>query len=750
MDYILYLLRAISRKLVWIILGTVLVTILVYLKTAKMRGTYDVETTLYTGVVSGYGIEANNVGVNWAIAQNAIDNLINIIQSDNTLKRVSMRLFARILVKGSPDKDQNGISAGSYRYTYDHMKNSPHGKELVSLIDKSSEDKTMENFIKYEKPDINNYVYGLFYYQHPYYSREALKRIRVARLGNSDLLRVSYSSGDPGISYNTIDILMKEFVNEYRILRYGETDKVIEYFRSELQRIGNELTKHEDDLTKYNVDNRIINYYDETKEIAAINKEFELREQTVMFAYNSSKAMLEELERQMDSNAKQAITNMRLIEKLKEASALTGQITEMEMVPDEKSDNGGQLKRNKDLLAQTRKELSQISNQYVDEQYTANGVARTNIVEQWLDQILLYEKAKAELEIVKKSRIDLNDKYQFYAPVGTTIKRKERVINFSEQSYLTNLASYNEALMRKKNLEMTSAALKVLNPPAFPISPGATNRRKIVYMACFGTFLLLTGLFMLIELTDRTLRDSQRVFKLTKCPILGDMPNMKNRKSAPCNPVYDKEATRSLSSAILRFFTHRKEDEPYILNLLSTEEGCGKSFVGSHIESYWKSLGLNVRRITDGSDFDSGSSEFQLARNVNDIYARGDEDILIVEYPSLGESNIPTPLLREAQLNLMIVSADHGWRTTDKILLAELESQIGSKPYLCLNRAPIYDIENFTGMLPPYTLFRNISYRLSQFAWTQSIIHWRDLFRKKQNNSRTTTTTAAAGEDDDD
>lgn len=36
-----------------------------------------------------------------------------------------------------------------------------------------------------------------------------------------------------------------------------------------------------------------------TKEIAAINKEFELREQNVLIAYNSAKAMLNELEKQM-------------------------------------------------------------------------------------------------------------------------------------------------------------------------------------------------------------------------------------------------------------------------------------------------------------------------------------------------------------------------------------------------------------------------------------------------------------------
>lgn len=74
-------------------------------------------------------------------------------------------------------------------------------------------------------------------------------------------------------------------------IRYGETDKVIEYFRSELARIGHELRMAEDSLTQYNTEKGIINYYDETKEIAAINKEFELREQDVLLAYSSSLIM---------------------------------------------------------------------------------------------------------------------------------------------------------------------------------------------------------------------------------------------------------------------------------------------------------------------------------------------------------------------------------------------------------------------------------------------------------------------------
>ncbi|MGN3985172.1 GumC family protein [Bacteroides fragilis] len=728
MDYVLYLLRALYRVKWWILLGTALITAIVYFRTGNLKGGYNVEATLYTGVVSGYGVE-ESTKVDWALAQNSMDNLINIIQAESTLKRVSLRLFSRILVKGSPDKDNEGITAASYNYTYNHMKNSPDGKALIALIDRTSEDKTMENFQKYERQDKNNYIYGLFYFQHFYYSYQALKNIKVERKGSSDLLKVSYQSGDPGIAYNTIEILMKEFVNEYQALRYEGTDKVIEYFKAELKRIGGDLTKYEDDLTQYNVENRIINYYDETKEIAAINKEFELREQNVLFEYNSSRAMLEELERQMDANSKRIIHNVELVDKLKQATNLTGKIIEMETISTAGDSTGMKLTEYKNRLIQSRRDLSTIANQYVAGQQTKEGVAKATIVEQWLDQLLLFEKAKAELKIVQRSRSDLNAKYTHFAPVGTTIKRKERTISFTEQNYLTNLKSYNDALLRKKNLEMTAAILKVLNPPAYPINEEVASRKKIVMMAAAGSFIFFVALFLLIEAIDRTLRDSTRTRKQTGSIVLGAYPAP--LKLSPISKQCEEIATRYMSSAILRFFTERKEGMPFILNLLSTEQGSGKTYLAEQLQGYWESIGLKVRRLTDGTDFNSNSSAFTLAKNLTDLYTPGTEDILIVEYPSLEKANIPTPLLQDAQLNLLVASAVHGWKATDKVLLQKLKSQLGTSPYLYLNRAPKYEVETYTGMLPPYTFVHKQMYRLSQLALTESLFNWKKNSRKK-------------------
>lgn len=723
MNFIISTIRTLFRHRWLILVGTSLFTLLVIFYTRHMRGGYDVKATLYTGVASGYNLE-NDKRMDWAMVQNSMDNLISIMQAESTLKRVCLRLFARVLIQGNPDKDHNGITASSYNYTYEHLKNSPNGPEILKLIDKSSEDKTVANFETYMRPNRDNYIYGLFYYNHPYYSYNALKNVKVQRRLTSDLLDVSYTSGDPGIAYNTVSILMDEFVNEYRRIRYGETDKVIAYFKSELERIGKQLRLEEDDLTKYNVQKRIINYLDETKEIAAISKEFELREQDALFAYNSTKSMLEELDRHMDSNAKQVLKNLQFVDKLREASTLTGKISEIEAMSDTGKEATEGLENERKRLNQLRKELNDLTDAYVGHKYTKEGASRTNIIDQWLEQTLLYEKAKAELQVVQEARRELNERYVFFAPVGTTIKQKERSINFTERNYLTVLQSYNEALLRKKNLEMTSATLKVLNEPTYPISSNSTNRKQIVIAACVGILLFIIAFLLLIEMFDRTLRDAARTRRVTGLRTIGAVPSTSSSRYGGLTKTYVDASIQELSNSLLRFLTKRKSSGVYVINLLSTVERSGEEEIGQLVCDYMESRTLKVRFITYGRDYYVESPEFLLAKNLRDFYTPQGEDILIIAYPPLSKSNVPSILLHDANANILVASADRGWKAIDKQLCEQLKLQLGNThvPFrVCLTNAHRDAVEDFTGQLPPHSFLRKISYRLGQLALTEKV-----------------------------
>ena len=113
------------------------------------------------------------------------------------------------------------------------------------------------------------------------------------------------------------------------------------------------------------------------------------------------------------------------------------------------------------------------------------------------------------------------------------------------------------------------------------------------------------------------------------------------------------------------------------------------------------------------------SSKYLLSNSITDIYNQTNEDIVIVEYPNLESNNVPTKLLQEANINLLILSADRAWRNTDQVLFERLKSQIGkSNLATYLNHAESRVIENYTGMLPPYTYIRKLTYRISQLGLT--------------------------------
>ena len=719
MEYLLYIFRFLYRIRFWVIIGSTLVTLAVIYATRNIIRTYTVESTVFTGEQSGYSLEGELLGSTIKAGNNTVDNFINIILAETTLKRVSYRLYARNMIHGDLNRDNEYITAADYREIYNRTVNRPDGQALLALIDKNSEDKTVENMLKYEKPDKNNFIYGLFYWNHPHYSYGALKKIQVLRKGSSDLLTIRYSSYDPGIAYHTIDILMKEFVNEYKDIRYGETDKVIEYFRSELARIGHELRMAEDSLTQYNTEKGIINYYDETKEIAAINKEFELREQDVLLAYSSSLIMKQELEKQMDSNTKQLLNNISFVNKLKEASELTGKISEMESFNKENS-NITALSQYKNQLNKTTKELSSITDRYVENKQSKEGIAKSNIVSQWLEQTLALEKAKASLNVVKKSKEELKEKYTFFAPVGSTIKRRERGINFTEQNYLSLLKSYNDALMRKKNLEMTSATLKVLNPPAYPIQPEPHGRKNIVLMSLLGSIAFIVGLFLIIELLDRTLRDKIRTERLTGSKLIASFPK-ENKQYIKYRTACLLIATKYLSSAVFKYFSHKKEGLPYIVNFLSIEKQNGKTFIADQLATYWQNLGLKVKVINWEADFNINSSQYMLAKSINELYSLNEEDIVLVEYPNMENYNVSNALLQEANVNLLVLRADRSWKETNNILYQKLKNQVGKTPlFTLLNYAERDVLETYTGMLPPYTRFRKLGYRIRQLGLTEN------------------------------
>ena len=717
MDLFRYIVRFLYKIRWYLIILPLIALVVAWFMTRNMERIYNTNTTIYTGMITAYNIEGGS-GTAGGNAQTNMRNLMLLITTDVTIHEVSLRLFARCMMYGNINKDNNYISAEHFRQL-----NNSVPADVKALINHNSENATYANLKAYEKPTQDNYIFGITNY-HPYFGiNNITSRLKVLQLNQSDIIDIGYSANDAGIAYNTLDILNEVFARQYAQLRYGETNNVIKFFEREVARLYRILTNAEDDLIRYNVEKRIINYSEQTKVLSGMDGDQQKSDNTLLKNQATTRALMDYLERQLGDRAKIIKANKDFTNQVTDISRIQSRISNLRLMSSEGAGSGveSQLelaKAEKMLQNATDNVRGLIKDIEAGTYSTETGVRANDMISRWLDQVLLLERTKAEIGAQDIMRANIDKQMLYYAPIGATLGRKDRHISFIEGNYMEMLKALNAARLRQKNLQMTTATLRVLNPPLFPMNAQATNRMMILLGAFMLTFVLTALYFFIIELLDRTLRDRMRSERITKIPVMGCFPKESTLRYRRFNKTISDMALRQLSKALL---PHFKEGQQNVLNLLSTDAANGKSYLAQELENYWISIGLQVRRLTYDEDFLAEDSRFIMAKDIKDICPDIlPNEIAIIEYPNLDDNSIPSGLLNMGTINLLVTRANRTWKDVDQKALKELQSQLTDQNtlYMYLTEAQRYAVEEFVGQLPPYTKFNNFVYRMSQMGLT--------------------------------
>lgn len=717
MDIFRYIVRLLYRIRWYLAILPLIALIIAWLLTRDMERQYDTSTTIYTGMITGYNIEGGT-GIAGGNSQTNINNLMLIITTENTIHEVSLRLFARCMMYGNENKDNNYISAEHFK-----LLNASVPADVKALINRNSESATYANIKAYEKPSQDNYIFGLTT-SHPYFSIENISaKLKVTQFPNTDIIHIAYTSNDAGIAYNTLDILNDVFAKQYQQLRFGETNNVIRFFEREVARLYRILCSAEDDLIQYNISKRIINYGEQTKQVAALDAAQQTSDNSQLMNYTTTKALMDYLERQLGNRAQIIRANKDFTHQVTDISRLQSRISNLRLMS---SEGSGTNTESQEELAKAQRELeatiSKVKNLTYDivagSYSTETGVKASAMIDRWLEQVLLLEKTKAEMTAQDIMRQKLDAQFLYFSPIGATLDRKDRHIGFIESNYMEMLRALNSARLRQRNLQMTTATLRVLNPPMFPLTALPTNRLMILLGAYLLTFMMTAMYFFLVELLDRTLRDRMRSEIITKIPVLGCYPKESNLRYRRYNKVIGDMALRQLSKSLLPHFNTGQQN---VLNLMSTDSANGKSYIAQELENYWISIGLQVRRLTYDEDFLAEDSKYVMSNSIKDLCPDIMQDeIVIVEYPNLNEHSIPSSLLNLGTVNLLVTRANRTWKDVDQKALKEIQSQLENKDslFMYLTESQRYAVEEFVGQLPPYTRFNNFVYRISQLGLT--------------------------------
>lgn len=712
MDITQFIAQFLYRIRYWLLWGTLFVTGLVIYFTQFLPYSYTAEGSLFAGVTSATTLDGASISL--SSVNSTFDNLIGLAKSQSTLGKVSVRLLANALTYGEEWKDNRYIEAKHYRQLLATVP-----PEVLALVDRKDIRKTTDRLFKYRKEDKNNYIYALFAGNAPYYSYKALDEVIAERENSSDILNIEYTTSDPGIAHQTVIILIEELKKEYEILRFKATNDVIAYFEEQVRLAKIRLTEEEDKLMNYCVQERVINYAEETEALANTRYAVDDRKEMALREYESARALLEMLEEKMDIRAKIIRDNTQLLNDLNRVSELNQDIIEQEIFI-KSPEQSEKLKRDKASLKKVEERISHISDNLNEYNFSKEGVGIDAMVSEWLQALVNEAKYEAELKVLRDRQQDIFDQYSHMSPIGTQVGRMERAIGIAEDNYRNQIRGLAEAVLRKRNIEMTTSNLQVIADPVFPLTDNGRKRALYVLIAFIGSIVFITTYFLLIELLDRTLRDAFRSRRLTGLPVLAAFNGISNLKFRgflkSCNRLAAAYTCRRLNDYLV-------PSRPTVINLLSMEPGEGKSFLAKYFAAYWELEDMDVRIVKAGVDFQTDVPGYVYAQKLDDIWIKNDAekeaDIILVEYPATSTASLPLSVLKQADVNLLVANACRLWSRSDVHRLKPIREALGDTPlFLYLNNADREVVESFTGNLPPQTAVHSFFSRLAQLGLT--------------------------------
>ena len=699
MDITLYISRFLYRIRKPLFFGTILTTALVAYFTQFLPKRYTVQTSIYTGIASNSGLNETKRG--YYELNNTFDNIINLTKAKGTLEKVSLQLFAINMVHGSLEHDNMYITADNYRKLLAIVPD-----DVMKLICQESEEKTINNLIAYKEETPGNFMYSLFNYVHPNYSYEALRKVSVMRIANSDLIEISFQSNDPGIAMHTVQLIQQELLKAYDNIQYKTANDIVSYYEKELKRIRKRLDMLEDNLTNYNIEKGVINYTEQTKAIAIAFTNYEDRLEETRRTFNASQKIIEELEQKMHTRSQLMRSNANFVSLLDSLSEVNSKILDLELSAD--NDNyDSQLSHYKRSMQSIQSKISAISDDMNAQKYSKEGVAIDNMVDIWLNEIVRNKKAESELRVLQERKEDFIEKYKNLSPVGAQINRQEREIRVTEESYLEILHGLSLAKMKQKDIQLTSSALNTITHPTFPLRSDGSKRMILVLGAFLASIIFIIGTYLIVELIDRTLRDKERTERLTGVKVLGAFTGKHHLKHRGFYRSCLRTCAQYLANTII---PRIKKGEPYIINLVSIEEKEGKSFVANLLFDFWEEKGFLVEYIEADKDFPIDNN-YLTASHISEIYSdfHTRPDIIIVEHKALNQESISIELLKHSNLTLIIANSQRIWKNSDQLIIDRIKNSIPEDDlYIILNNASSESVEEIIGDLPPKSLFNYI------------------------------------------
>ncbi len=687
--------RLFNRNLNLLLLSALSLAVVTYLLTQDLEKSYESNAEMYTGIASGLDISAiDAIKVDYLTTSTEYDNLLNVIKSRATLEEVGMRLLVQHMMLDSADPAYiNKTNYGHFQYKM------PDSLKAI-LLDPYSVDNTLRRVRyyreKYWEDDLVQLTFDA--YGSPY-SVSRLNEITVRRVQSSDLISLSYSYNDPGIAQNTLKILIEVFKNNLAKIKSGQSESAVNYFQEKVEEAAKDLNEAENRLQAFRIENRVINYQEQTKSLAIRKEAMEEEYQNELAAQRAAQAALENIEEQLSLNKVMIELGQDFLNTKTELIELRSQIAELETYLND-ADLLQRLRSKAALLEEQARSLLKKRFQY---SRTTDGVPISRLLDEWVNFTLKLDEATARVEVFQTRKRYFQQEYDKYAPLGSKFARLERDISIKERNFLEILNSLNQALLRQRGDMEASGGQVVTQAPTYPRTAAAGKEKLLVMLAAVVGFAFPFLFILLKELLDSSIRTPERGEELTGLKLIGAYPDLTARTQVKnVNFEWLHEKASGLIVQNLRLETLNVGSKHLAKNIMvfSTRGQDGKQ-IATHVMANELSR-LNMRVLVMGPKplpeeekpyYDyvvyENDTKFLNSEHLTELIPLGFDpmlyDYIFMVIEGILTNPYPLHLLHQFNFSICVTGAFRDWNRADKVALSEISETIGKEPLLLLN-----------------------------------------------------------------
>ncbi|WP_266365933.1 GumC family protein [Tellurirhabdus rosea] len=656
---------------------------------------FQTTATVATGLASNISISDERP--DGGAINNTIEGMISMIKSREALTEVALRLMALHLLQDKPDDQIIG------KKTFADLKILVKPELRALAVVPGSTEATYQNLHKLlDTPEGAPLKWLLYQSPSAYAVNNVLAGMGVKRVNSSDMLQFSFTANDAPICYQTLNILLVVFKQRHEKAKTAETGNVIQYYEEQTQTAYETLQKAENDLKNFGIDNKIINYGEESRYVSQSKENLTTNIQTEMVNMQVAKAALESIESKSADQKSIVRLNETLLGKRGELASAQMELTNLntfEGTPEA-------IEKQQRRVNRITEEIKSLARSYYALNNTLDAIPQENLAQQWVNRMLEYEESAARVNVYQKRLKDFDGIYSHYAPLGTTLSRMERRIGLAEKDYLSSLSSLQAARLKQKNLEVTRP-ITLLDPPTYPSQAQASKQKMLTMSGFLAGVVLVLAVAFATEFLNSTIRTPERAEELTALPLGAAFPAVTKRTQRYELPYIEQCMLEQLRSAILIETTTVAPTSAYhLVTLFSTRRGQGRSWVGERISHQFAKAGQRVcylypfdpKKVNTPPSTAATTVPYYVSDDFSDTGwigsllenagAPGPEvfDYIFLELPNLLDTAIPAHLAGQSHLSLLVTDATTQWVKADATLLNLYRKATRNKVFAVLNR----------------------------------------------------------------